>query len=512
MGHKTVFFGLSLCLCICCIGCSDDILDPTRLGGFSGIPVDNIILDTLGVGEEPQSTYANAEEPFPQDIIPGKQDYVFGAGDVLRISIYELREEGRSFLDEYIVTETGKISIPNVGIIYAAGLTETELEKEIKDILYPAILLNPSVKVSLFRSESQLFSIEGEGVSRSSRYILPRYNFRLLDAIAIAGGIAQFNASYIYVTRQSTGIDVQNLEMAPDAIEFPADAPPKIKNTIKGDGAEDVSEDGLLNLISPSYSMGFTGKSDRVISASEMIADDEKEVLAVIEDVSSKPSEGKSDSGQIEWVFEDGKYVPVSVKGTDQEAKPAEVKPAKKPVATGGDDASSFGWDKIASGGTQSRVIKIPKDKLFGGDPKYNIIIRSGDVIRVPFDVIGEFYILGNVVRRQPINLTGRPMTLVQAISAAGGLGQLAWPSKVEVTRRIARNRQVIVMVDLKKIAAGLQPDFFIKPNDTINVGTHGSARFLASLRNAFFVRTGVGFTYDRNFAYSNRFGQFSGF
>ncbi len=45
-------------------------------------------------------------------------------GDVVRISIYELREEGRVFFEEYTVTETGKISIPDVGIVYVAGRTE----------------------------------------------------------------------------------------------------------------------------------------------------------------------------------------------------------------------------------------------------------------------------------------------------------------------------------------------------------------------------------------------------
>ena len=180
----------------------------------------------------------------------------------------------------------------------------------------------------------------------------------------------------------------------------------------------------------------------------------------------------------------------------------------KKLSATVRDDSSSFGWDKMGSGANQSRVIKIPVDKLFGGDLQYNIIIRAGDVIRVPVDQVGEFYVIGNFRNQGAINLTGRPMTLVQAVAAAGGLGELAWPTKVEVTRRIGRNRQVIAMVNLKKIAAGLQPDFFIKPNDTINVGTHGSARFLSVLRNAFRATYGFGFVYDRNFV-GKDFGDF---
>jgi hypothetical protein len=55
--------------------------------------------------------------------------------------------------------------------------------------------------------------------------------------------------------------------------------------------------------------------------------------------------------------------------------------------------------------------------------------------------------------------------------------------------------------VDLEKIAKGLQPDFFIKPYDYINVGTHGTSRWLAVLRNAFRATYGFGLIYDRNFA-----------
>ena len=166
---------------------------------------------------------------------------------------------------------------------------------------------------------------------------------------------------------------------------------------------------------------------------------------------------------------------------------------AKAPAATG--------WDQIGSGGTQRRIIRIPADKLLGGDPRYNIVIRPGDTIHVPVDIIGEFCIMGNVNSQGFINITGRPMTLKMAIAAAGGLGPLAWPKNCEVVRRIGKKREEIVLVNLDKIASGEQPDFFIKPNDLINVGTHPTARWRAVLRNAFRATYGFGMVYDRNFA-----------
>ena len=156
----------------------------------------------------------------------------------------------------------------------------------------------------------------------------------------------------------------------------------------------------------------------------------------------------------------------------------------------------------------RTRLIRIPADKLSIGDPRYNIVIKPGDSIFVPVDVVGEFYVTGNVNRTGAVLLTGRPMTLKQAIAAAGGLGPLAWPKRCEIIRRIGRAEEQIVMVDLDKIASGEQPDFFIKPHDLINVGTHATARWRAVLRNAFRATYGFGFVYDRNFANKDFYGQ----
>ncbi|MHC4721886.1 MAG: polysaccharide biosynthesis/export family protein, partial [Planctomycetota bacterium] len=194
-----------LLLCLCCVGCSQDYLDPTQLGRFRPVPIVNVILDSLGVVDEPQETYAGAEDPRPEDVIPYEQDYVIGNGDVLLISIYELFGENRPFVNNYQVTETGRVSIPEVGLVPAVGLTEARLEEEIRNILSPSILKNPSVSVSVRSSQSQIYSISGGGVGRPGRFSIPRYSFRLLDAIAQAGGTREFNVSYIYVSREVTG-------------------------------------------------------------------------------------------------------------------------------------------------------------------------------------------------------------------------------------------------------------------------------------------------------------------
>ncbi len=149
----------------------------------------------------------------------------------------------------------------------------------------------------------------------------------------------------------------------------------------------------------------------------------------------------------------------------------------------------------------QTRSIRIPADKLLAGDPRYNIVIKPGDTIHVPVDLIGEFYIMGNVNRTGTINLTGRPMTLKRRLPPPADWGRWRRRSASKWFGGSARSREEIVLVDLDRIASGEQPDFFIKPNDLINVGTDATSRWRAVLRNAFRATYGFGFVYDRNFA-----------
>jgi len=105
-------------------GCYNDPLDPTQIGRFEPTPKVNVILDNLGVAEEPSPTYEWTEEPRPEDLIDYQADYSIGSGDVVQISIFELYQEGQVYVNNYIVTESGRISIPDVGLVQAAGLTE----------------------------------------------------------------------------------------------------------------------------------------------------------------------------------------------------------------------------------------------------------------------------------------------------------------------------------------------------------------------------------------------------
>ena len=548
----TIFFGFQLlAFSFLLSGCGDEFFDPTQVGRFRPVPSVNVILDSLGVAEEAKPVWEGAEEPKPVDVVAYETDYVFSSGDVVRVSIFELLQEGVTYTNDYIITETGKLSIPEVGIVESAGLTESQLEDEIKQIVSPSILREPSVTVLLMSSQKRSFSILGQAVPKPNRYMIPRYNFRLMDALATAGGISQFNVSYVYISRPITGTEVIN--DVGEIIESDVTEPEENTDLFIGPDGE------MLDVITPQAGQKWLPASDQLVvaaaefvcsneltgAAAELVCEDEFTGTAMPEgigldefnliaeqeqadtsveqmlknivdsiDVQEVPNEPQmkcelaiepepkpqQENGSIEWVFEDGKWIPVQTGQLDAPQLPSGLDTSETIGKLAEKVPDDFDWDQVGTGGDQTRVIEIPVDKLLGGDPKYNIVIRPGDSIHVPVDIIGEFCIMGNVNQQGFVNLTGRPMTLKMAIASAGGLGALAWPKNCEVTRRIGKKKEETVMVDLAKIAKGEQPDFFIKPNDLINVGTHPTARWRAVLRNSFRATYGFGFIYDRNF------------
>jgi len=84
-------------------------------------------------------------------------------------------------------------------------------------------------------------------------------------------------------------------------------------------------------------------------------------------------------------------------------------------------------WEELANE-LQQRIIRIPADKLRNGDPTYNIVVVNDDWIRVDPGPVGLYYMAGHVSRPGPYAFAGEQITLTQAVAAAGGFDQLAWP------------------------------------------------------------------------------------
>jgi hypothetical protein len=205
--------------------------------------------------------------------------------------------------------------------------------------------------------------------------------------------------------------------------------------------------------------------------------------------------------GQVKnghWVYADGEWKFVQTAPAETQPAPVETPaaPAVEPTTP-----TTQPWAQVATDIPQQRILAIPVDRLQQGDPRYNVVIRNNDTVWVPPTVQGEFYILGNVNRPGVYSITGREITLRQAISAASGLGPLADPSRCELTRRLSGDMEQSVVVNLDRILAGKEADIILKADDVVNVGSNAAMPFLAVIRSAFRLTYGFGFVYDRNFA-----------
>ena len=126
------------------------------------------------------------------------QTFVIGNDDVLAISVWKEPEISRSIP----VRSDGKISLPLVGEVQAAGSTPLKLEQDIAARL-KSYIEEPEVTVIVQQVNSQKFNILGQ-VNKPGAYPLTN-SPTVLDAIAIAGGFRDFaKQKAIYVLRQNS--------------------------------------------------------------------------------------------------------------------------------------------------------------------------------------------------------------------------------------------------------------------------------------------------------------------
>ncbi len=142
---------------------------------------------------------AKSQEPASANaaVQPHDNRYTIGNTDVLAINVWKEPEISRSLP----VRSDGRISLPLVGEIQAAGKTPLQLEQAIAARLQEYIT-NPEVTVMVEQINSEKFNILGM-VQKPGSYPLA-LTTTLLDAIAEAGGFRDFaKLKKIYVLRQN---------------------------------------------------------------------------------------------------------------------------------------------------------------------------------------------------------------------------------------------------------------------------------------------------------------------
>jgi polysaccharide export outer membrane protein len=110
-----------------------------------------------------------------------QSSYSLGAGDLIRISVFE--EKDLSF-DELLVGDRGVVSYPFLGEITVKGLSTKQLEQKIIDGLIGDYLINPRVTVAIM--EYRKFYVNGEVEKPGGFAFQPGLSVR--QAISLAGG------------------------------------------------------------------------------------------------------------------------------------------------------------------------------------------------------------------------------------------------------------------------------------------------------------------------------------
>lgn len=130
---------------------------------------------------------------------PHNDTYVIGNDDRLAINVWKEPDLTQTLP----VRSDGKISLPLIGEVQAAGRTPHDLEVAISDKLRTYIT-DPEVTVMVLQINSQKFNILGRVVKPGS-YSLSTTT-TVLDAIAEAGGFQDFaKQKNVYILRQKPG-------------------------------------------------------------------------------------------------------------------------------------------------------------------------------------------------------------------------------------------------------------------------------------------------------------------
>lgn len=479
-------------------GCGiDSYFDQSVVGRWETTPTVAPILERIDLIEHDEGEFVETTSVMPEDLVPEVSDYRVGPGDTISLQIFDFLEAGVPTPFERQIDPRGAIDLPQLGRIDVYDLTADDIRQKLRvELREQGIIEDALVSVQVIGRRQATFSVYG-AVPGVGRYLVPVPDYRLLEALSEAGGLSPVIKT-IYVIRQAALTDEYSRGLGARPRPEPGGDAPAPQNR-GGETREGVELDDLIRRLSePEDNPAMMQSGDQQggdqtgIQAENQTGNGaEPPPIDLIE--AETPRRERDRRGDAEraarepgsWMFLNDRWVRVEEGGGD-----AGIQEGEDPL------------DQAARDLVAQRIIEIPAEKLTEGDPRYNIVVRPGDVIRVPTPESGLVYLAGPGIARPGIYSlpTNGRLTLTKAVLAAGGLNGLAVPWRVDLTRMVDTDRQATIRLDLKAIAEGTQPDIFLKPDDMVNVGTSFWATPLAVVRGGLRASYGFGFLLDRNF------------
>ncbi|MCP3905724.1 MAG: hypothetical protein GY715_19025 [Planctomycetes bacterium] len=504
------------------VGCEvDSFFNPSITGYWENQPTTIPILERIDVIEQDDDYWGQTSDVTPEDLIPSDLAYRAVPGDFVTVQIFELFREGEWSTTTRRIDAGGFLRVPKVGELEAAGRTPQEIEDVLSEILSRDYMTRPQVDVVVEDGTAFHYTVYG-AIRTPSLYNLIDPDLRLIDALALAGGVGQTIES-IYVIRQvGLSEDVKPMfeRGRPGA---PRDtggtpAPPPVEPPVDIDELIDqLDDDRPRNEVSPGV---LRQDTEPIIDIDDLLdsmpppADDPVEIVPPPADPRPASNTGARDLPPPP-VIDIDELEPARAPG-EPEVDIDTVRRAER------DDVGTWiyveergEWVRVARGAEVpevvadavgeaplfvERIIRIPNDRLQRGDSRYNIVVRPDDRIYVEPPVEGVVYIEGQINRPGTFSLPPNGITLSRLVASAGGLGQLAIPERVDLIRMVGDNREAAIRLNLGAIRHRTEPDVLLKPDDHIIIGTSWIATPLAVIRNGFRATYGFGLLLDRNF------------
>jgi polysaccharide export outer membrane protein len=466
-------------------GCEiDSFFNPSVTGYYEHTPTSMPILDRIDVIEREVGYRPEITLPTSDDLVPNELVYRLAPGDVVRVEIYELVAANQTDVSVRVIDQAGSIRLPTLGDLQAAGLTVDELQEDIIRRL-DGLITDPLVTVVLEDGRSFQFTIYG-AVAGTGIYALTRPDFRIMDALSLAGGTASTTQRILIIR-----------EVAIDETVRP-EYERGTGNVVPESESEASDIDALIDALGGSASPSAMRQSDEppvdIDDLQNVSIEDRPSAVPGTDRVRNpKTTRGETDA----FIFDEDRQEWVRISA----AAAAELEKSGSNLRPDTERESVAVIPDPRVSPYATRIIEVDYQALARGDSNLNIVIRPGDRVFLDTPEVGVVYIDGEIVRPgvYQLPIAGK-LTLSRLVAAAGGLNPIAIPERVDLTRKISTDREATLRVNLAAIRNRSEPDVFMRQDDHIHIGTNFLAAPLAVIRNGFRFTYGFGFLLDRNF------------
>ncbi|MBC5781709.1 polysaccharide export protein [Ramlibacter sp. USB13] len=233
-------------------------------GGSPGSPADGMFRPAGSqpqqIRQEPEQQAKPAMEPSqPSAVYTIGREYRIGPNDLLEIEILNLENAKRTVR----VNAAGAITLPLIGAVIVAGLTQQEVEGHLANLYGDKYLQDPQVSVFIKEFTTERITVDG-AVAKPGIYPLVG-QMTLLRVLALAGGFAQIaRRDQVMLFRQGDGGERQVATFDIEKIRAGQQPDPPIRGddliVVQRDSTRAAITDSVfrdvLNVVNPFYWIG----------------------------------------------------------------------------------------------------------------------------------------------------------------------------------------------------------------------------------------------------------------